>query len=87
MKKTLWILGTLLGLYFIARAISWPFSVDVGDPSTYAGDWGGPTLLGAAAVHCGPGVVSALVLVGAIVRGRLTARAHSDSSRPTTDRT
>ena len=39
MKKTLWILGTLLGLYFIARAISWPFSVDAGDPSTYAGDW------------------------------------------------
>jgi hypothetical protein len=86
MKKTLWILGTLLGLYFIARAISWPFSVDAGDPSTYAGDWGGPTLLGAAAVHCGPGVVSALVLVGAIVRGRLTARGLSGSSRPTNDR-
>ena len=74
MKKTLWILGTLLGLYLIARAISWPFSVDAGDPSTYASHWGGPTLLGAAAVHCGPGVVSALILVGAIVRGRRTAR-------------
>jgi hypothetical protein len=74
MKKTLWILGTLLGLYLIARAISWPFSVDAGDPSTYASDWGGPTLLGAAAVHCGPGTLSALIMVGAIIRGRRTAR-------------
>jgi hypothetical protein len=80
MKKTLWILGTLLGLYLIARAISWPFSVDASDPSSYASDWGGPTLLGAAAVHCGPGIVSALVLVGAIIRGRRNARRLADTS-------
>jgi hypothetical protein len=80
MKKTLWILGTLLGLYFIARAISWPFSVDASDPSTYASDWGGPSLLGAAAVHCGPGVLSAIILVGAIIRGRHHARRVSDTS-------
>ena len=73
MKKTLWIIGTLLALYFIARAISWPFSVDPTDPSTYASDWGGPTLFGAALVHCGPGVLAALGIIGLVIRGRIRA--------------
>ena len=81
MTKTLWILGTLAGLYFVARAVSWPFSVDPADPATYANDWGGPTLVGVAAVHCGPGVIAALVFLGAILRGRLTARRRSPASR------
>jgi hypothetical protein len=82
-KKTLWILSTLLGLFLVARAISWPFSVDAADPSSYSHDWGGPTLLGAAAVHCGPGVVSALILVVAIVRGRLRAGRSLDTDQST----
>lgn len=73
MKKALWTLGVLMGLFLIARAISWPFTVDLGDPASYSADWGGPTLVGAAAVHCGPGLVSALVLIGVIIRGRLAA--------------
>jgi hypothetical protein len=81
MKKTLWIIGTLFALYFIARAISWPFSVDPSDPSTYASDWGGPTLFGAALVHCGPGVLAALAIIGGIVRGRVRAsRANQNAS-------
>jgi len=82
MKKTLWILGTLAGLYFVARAVSWPFSVDPSDPATYANDWGGPTLIGAAAVHCGPGVLAALVFLFAVVRGRLAARRRLPADRP-----
>jgi len=81
MKKTLWILGSLLGLYFVARAIAWPFGIDPSNPATYANDWGGPTLVGVAAVHCGPGVIAALVFLGAILRGRLTARRRSPASR------
>jgi hypothetical protein len=88
MKKTLWIIGILLALYLIARAISWPFSVDPSDPSTYAKDWGGPTLFGAALVHCGPGVLAALGIIGGIVRGRLrAARSRRTTSVTSTGRT
>ena len=74
MRRILWVLGTLVGVFFVARAISWPFSIDPSDPATYASDWGGPTLVGAAAVHCGPGVISALLLVGFFLRSRRNAR-------------
>lgn len=74
MKKVLWTFATLVGLYLMARAVAWPFSVDPSDPTTYQNDWGGPTLAGAVAVHCGPGIVAAAILIGVIIRGRLTAR-------------
>lgn len=53
--------GTLIGLYLILRAIAEPFVIDVGDPSTYEDDWGGPSLAGVLLVHCGPGIVAAAV--------------------------
>src|SRR5262249_41622372 len=79
MKKTLWILATMIWLFLVARAISWLFSVDPSDPATSASDWGGPTLVGAALVQCGPGVLAALAAVGAIVRGRVQAARTSRS--------
>jgi hypothetical protein len=81
MKKVFGVLGVLLGLYLMARAISWPFTVDASDPSTYASDWGGPTLLGAAAVHCGPGLLAAALIIAAIVRGRIRSRRRSEDAR------
>lgn len=74
MKRVLAILGVLLGVFLMARAVAWPFSVDPGDPTTYANSWGGPSLLGAAAVHCGPGILAAAILVGVVIRGRRAAR-------------
>jgi hypothetical protein len=74
MKRVLAILGVLLGVYLMARAVAWPFSVDPGDAATYANDWGGPSLLGVAAVHCGPGLIAAGVLTAVVVRGRRAAR-------------
>ena len=74
MKRVLAILGVLLGVFLMARAVAWPFSVDPGDPATYANDWGGPSLLGVAAVHCGPGILAAAILIGVVVRGRRGAR-------------
>jgi hypothetical protein len=74
MKRLLAILGVLLAVFLMARAVAWPFSVDPGDPATYANDWGGPSLLGAAAVHCGPGIIAAAILIGVVVRGRRGAR-------------
>ena len=80
MKRALTILGVLLGVYLMARAVAWPFSVDPSDPATYASDWGGPSLLGAAAVHCGPGILAAAILVGVVVRGRRAARRRLDGA-------
>jgi hypothetical protein len=52
----------LIGLYLVARAIAEPFVIDLRDPATYSADWGGPHLAGVLAVHCGPGVLSAVLL-------------------------
>lgn len=59
--------GVLLGLYLIGRAAAEPFVIDMTDPASYRHDWGGPSLIGVLAVHCGPGIISAL-LIGRGVR-------------------
>jgi hypothetical protein len=66
----------LIGLYLVARAIAEPFVIDMGDPATYAADWGGPHLAGVLAVHCGPGVLSAVLLTQWWRRRRRTAAAQ-----------
>ena len=70
MNLLLKVLGVIVALFFIVRAVAEPFVIDVTDPSTYAGDWGGPSLIGVLAVHCGPGVLAAMFLYGALVRWR-----------------
>ena len=62
------IVGLVLGLYLVARAIAEPFTVDMTDPATYRDDWGGPSLLGVLAVHCLPGLLAAAAIVGYLVR-------------------
>jgi uncharacterized protein (TIGR03382 family) len=62
MKKTLMVVGTVFGLYFIGRAIVEPFVIDLSDAAAYRRDWGGPSLAGVLLVHCGPGLVSAVLL-------------------------
>ena len=54
--------GVLLGLYLIGRAVAEPFVIDMTDPASYRHDWGGPSLIGVLAVHCGPGIISALLI-------------------------
>ena len=70
MKRIMVALGAVLGLFLIGRAIAEPFVIDVGDPSTYRNDWGGPGLAGVLLVHCGPGLVAALLIVVALMRRR-----------------
>lgn len=62
MRRILAGIGVLLGVYLIFRAVAEPFVIDMTDPATYRSDWGGPSLAGVLLVHCGPGVVSAVVL-------------------------
>jgi hypothetical protein len=72
MKKALIWIGSLFGVYLILRAIVEPFVIDLDDPTTYSKDWGGPHLAGVLLVHCGPGVLSA-VLLGLAWRRRRAA--------------
>jgi hypothetical protein len=60
----------IIGIYLIGRAIIEPFVIDVSDPSTYHLDWGGPHLAGVLAVHCGPGIVAAILMARSLIRRR-----------------
>jgi hypothetical protein len=68
MRKLLWLLGLVLGLFLIVRAVVEPFAIDFGDPATYRNDWGGPSLAGVLAVHMGPGLLALVLMIVAIVR-------------------
>jgi hypothetical protein len=72
MKKIAMVLGVVAGLYFVGRAIAEPFVIDVTDPATYRNDWGGPSLFGVLAVHCGPGLVAGVMMAWALLRRRTT---------------
>lgn len=50
-------LVVLVGTFLVARAVMEFFVIDWHDPASYAPDWGGPSLAGVLAVHCGPGLV------------------------------
>ena len=76
------VFGLVAGLYFLARAIAEPFVIDMTDPSSYQNDWGGPSLAGVLAVHCGPGIIF-LVAMCWLVRRRVAARTSTKSHLPT----
>ena len=73
MRTVLFWLGVLLGVYLIGRAIAEPFVIDMSDPATYSKDWGGPSLIGVLLVHCGPGLIAAVLLTRAVRRRRRSA--------------
>lgn len=77
MRRILTVLGVLAGGYLILRALAEPFVIDVTDPATYRDDWGGPSLAGVLLVHCGPGVLAALLVIR-WVRGRGARAAAAD---------
>ena len=63
LRKLFTELGVLLAVFLIVRAIVELFVIDFSDPSSYASDWGGPSLVGVLIVHCLPGVLAAIGLV------------------------
>jgi len=65
------IVGLVLGLYLVSRAIAEPFAIDMTVPATDRDDWGGPSLLGVLTVHCGPGLLAAAVMVAYLARRTL----------------
>ena len=64
------IVGSVVGLYLVVRAIAEPFLIDMSDPATYRDDWGGPSLFGVLLVHCGLGLLAGALLVTAYLRRR-----------------
>ena len=72
------VLGLVFGAFFIVRAVVELLTIDYSDPSSYAEDWGGPSLAGVLLVHCGLGLVSAIA-IGVFARHRLHARGTRDS--------
>ncbi|WP_203643476.1 hypothetical protein [Streptomyces sp. SID14478] len=79
MRKIVIVLGVIVGVYLAARAVVEPFVIDFGDASSYRNDWGGPSLFGVLAVHCGPGIIAAC-LIGRNLRRRL----HGASAKAST---
>ena len=57
----------IVGVFLIVRAVVELVIIDYSNPSSYAQDWGGPSLFGVLLVHVGPGIL-ALLLIGAYWR-------------------
>jgi hypothetical protein len=74
LKKVGLAIGLILGIYLIGRAIVEFFVIDYSNSASYRTDWGGPSLAGVLAVHCGFGLLSA-VAIGAWLRGTFRRRA------------
>lgn len=55
-------LAVILAVFLIVRAVVELFVIDFSDPSSYASDWGRPSLVGVLIVHCLPGVLAAIAL-------------------------
>jgi len=62
LRKIGLILGYVLGVYLVGRALVEPFIMDYGNPESYRQLWGGPTLVGVMVVHMLPGVIAAVLI-------------------------
>ena len=80
MRRLAIAVGLVLGAFFIVRAVVELLTIDYSDPSSYANDWGGPSLAGVLLVHCGLGIVSAIA-IGVYGWRRLHAARQSPAGR------
>jgi hypothetical protein len=82
MRKTARVVGLVLGLYFVARAIVEPFVIDMSNPASYRHDWGGPSLFGVLLVHCGPGLLAAAAIAVTLLDRRSAVRRRHERQVP-----
>ena len=73
MRKVAIALGVIVGIFFIVRAVVELIAIDYSDPSSYAQDWGGPSLAGVLFVHCVLGIIAA-ILIGVFLWRRRSSR-------------
>lgn len=76
MRRFLIGVALIVGVFFITRAVVELLTIDYSNPSSYAEDWGGPSLFGVLLVHCGLGLLAAVAI------GAFLWRRRSQSSRP-----
>lgn len=70
MRKIGIALALVVGAFFIVRAVVELLTIDYSNPSSYADDWGGPSLVGVLLVHVGPGILALLMIVAFWRRSR-----------------
>ena len=70
MRKIGIALALVVGVFFIVRAVVELLTIDYSNPSSYAEDWGGPSLAGVLLVHVGPGILALLMIVAFWRRSR-----------------
>jgi uncharacterized membrane protein len=70
MRKIGIALALVVGAFFIIRAVVELLTIDYSNPSSYADDWGGPSLVGVLLVHVGPGILALLMIVAFWRRSR-----------------
>ena len=63
MKMVAIVVASVLGAFFVIRAVVELVTIDYGDSSSYRNDWGGPSLVGVLAVHCLPGLLSLVAMI------------------------
>jgi hypothetical protein len=76
MRRIVIALGLIVGIFFIMRAVVELFMIDYSDPSSYAEDWGGPSLAGVLLVHCGLGLIAA-IWIGVLLWRRRSSRSSA----------
>lgn len=63
-----YVLGGIVALYLVGRAVAEFFTVDYSNPASYRDSWGGPSLVGVFLVHAGTGAAIAFAVVGHLLR-------------------
>jgi hypothetical protein len=73
MRRASLIVGAVVAVFLIVRAVVELLTIHYSDPSSYVHDWGGPSLIGVLLVHCLPGLIAAVAIVLVMRRRRASA--------------
>jgi hypothetical protein len=76
MRRIVLELGVIVGIFFIVRAVVELLTIDYSDPTSYADDWGGPSIAGVLLVHCGLGLIAAF-WIGVLLWRRRSSRSSA----------
>jgi hypothetical protein len=76
MRRIALALGVIVGIFFIVRAVVELLTIDYSDPTSYADDWGGPSIAGVLLVHCGLGLIGAF-WIGVFLWRRRSSRSSA----------
>ncbi len=63
LRKVGWGLLLFVAAYLVVRGVVELFIVNPFRPESYRHDWGGPHYLGVLLVHCGPGLIIAILAI------------------------